>query len=250
MIAQLSVPESTFIKARLGYSKPGSSLTTEQRRDYSGHGYPDLEGIGEFPASVITPSLSASEVLEGLTDSDWSGGSLIEGVWTVNQRKRAKTQAEMDAGFAMAKAAKAAMVLTKDFAGNISGGKFAPLIAAGRIYTIPTPSDPASAGPRTYQIDSGAQANMTSVAGMFNLGVSNAHGGFWRAADNVDVIMTEAECKALFIDAGAYKAAIVRNMWALLKDITAAPNQAALDAIDIDAGTSANASGWPQNGGA
>jgi hypothetical protein len=118
------------------------------------------------------------------------------------------------------------------------------LIETGFRYTLPG----SLADWHTYQIDETSQVNMTSVGGLFALDVADAHGGFWRDADNVNVVMTQAECIAFFAAAAAYKAVIVRRMWQLIVAANAAADSAALDLINVSAGSIDGAGGWPANG--
>ena len=118
------------------------------------------------------------------------------------------------------------------------------LIAAGFQYALPgSPADW-----HTYQIGETSQVNMTSVGGLFALDVADAHGGFWRDADNVNVDMTQAECIAFFAATAAYKSVIVRRMWQLIVAANAAADSAALDLINVSAGSIDGAGGWPANG--
>ncbi len=123
--------------------------------------------------------------------------------------------------------------------------KVGAIVEGGFAYRIP--GDPPG-DLHTYQIGTADQGNMTSIGGLFALGVTDAHGGFWRDAANVNVTMTQAECEAFFAAAAAYKAAAVRQMWALIQAVEDAADHAALDLIDIAAGSVDSVGAWPANG--
>ena len=55
------------------------------------------------------------------------------------------------------------------------------------------------------------QSNITSCYALLVSGVTDAHGGYWRAEDNTNVAMNTAEAKAFFEAAWAYGARIIRN---------------------------------------
>lgn len=112
------------------------------------------------------------------------------------------------------------------------------LIAAGFTYSIPggSPLDP-----HTYGIGETDQANMSSIGGLFALGVTDAHGGVWPTLAGGDVEMTQEEATRLFTAAAAYKLGILRNARELMAATRAASNVTEFNAVDIN-------SGWPTNG--
>lgn len=122
--------------------------------------------------------------------------------------------------------------------------RYAVIVAAGFTWRVDS-----NAAWHTYQIDDASQANMVAVQVRFDGGASNAHGGYWRDSSNVDVTLDDAGVQALFAAAYDYKMAAIRLVHALIAAITAAADHAALDLIDITAGTVNSAGGWPANGG-
>lgn len=119
------------------------------------------------------------------------------------------------------------------------------LIAAGFVYSIPgSPTDP-----HTYQIDDGkSQLHMTSIGGLFALGVADAHGGFWRSLANVKVTMSQAECVAFFAAAAEYKMGIIRRAQQMVDTVLAAANAAGVAAVNHLTGAINGSGGWPANG--
>lgn len=90
----------------------------------------------------------------------------------------------------------------------------------------------------TYQIDATAQSNMLAIEAEFLGGEVNAHGGYWRSADNLNVVMTDADVRAFFRAAKLFKMTAIRNAQALTDAVRACGDHAALDALNLDAG-------WP-----
>lgn len=133
----------------------------------------------------------------------------------------------LDAGELASVLAKKKIVKQTDLAALLKA-KF----ATGFSYTVP------GGVAHTYQIDTPAQSDMTSIAAAFGIGDTNAHGGAWRDDSNEMVAMTDDEVKAFFKAARAYGLGMRLRYWTLKAAIEAAADQAALDAIDIN-------SGWP-----
>jgi hypothetical protein len=120
---------------------------------------------------------------------------------------------------------------------------FADRIAAGRVYAIPGDAS----GAHIYQIDAASVANITgavawaSADGAGITGVAAWPAGFaWIDAGNVAVPMTAPECAAFASDVGAYLSALILNNRSLKDAVAAAPDLAALAAIDVG-------QGWPRN---
>lgn len=194
---------------------------------------PAANGAANFKAGwvilddvLVTPTLGDDEVRGDLGSTPVVDLEAATATWTY--AAAAKPLADRQA--AMVAAAKA---------------KVGAIVAAGFAYRIPG-SPPGDL--HTYQIGTADQGNMTSIGGLFALGVTDAHGGFWRDAANVNVTMTQAECEAFFAAAAAYKAAAVRQMWVLIQAVEDAADHAALDLIDIAAGSVDSVGAWPANG--
>lgn len=225
MIVQWNVSTGDYIATLPGYPgdrpwgsawrNPGA-LVANCPAEYQGSGY--------GPATVTT-TLGSHEEWAG--EPNYSAGSLVDGEWECTRPKQTTALSSH-------KASKASEIKVKA----------AAIVADGFVYDLPG-NDPAD--PHTYQIDESAQANMTSIAGMFALGESNAHGGFWRALDNANVTMTDAQVKAFFIAAAAYKTAVIRRMWELIAAVSDATDHAGLDLINIETGAIDGSGAWPAN---
>lgn len=192
------------------------------------HGANFVEGWVILQDELVTPTLGADEVRGALGDTPVVDLEAGTATWTY--AVAAKPLA----------ARKAAMI------GAIKAKALGPggIVTEGFVYSIPgSPEDP-----HTYQIELNDQGNMTSIGGLFALGVADAHGGFWRDKANVNVTMTQEECAAFFAAAAEYKSAVVRRMWALIAAVTEAADHAALNLIDLAAGTIDGQGGWPANG--
>lgn len=131
----------------------------------------------------------------------------------------AKTQEEQDSYTANRKAERRAEVMAL----------LAQKIVAGFSYAVPGGSA------HNYQIDDTSQANMVAVMADFNAGTTNAHGGFWRASDNTNETMSDAECKAFLIAAKAYKMGLIRQSFVHKAGLDAQSTAAEVDAYDITA---------------
>lgn len=176
----------------------------------------------------VTPSLGDDEVLGALGEAPTVDLEELSATWTY---------AVASKSLSVRKAAMTAAIKAKALG---PGG----VVSEGFVYSVPgSPEDP-----HTYQIELNDQGNMTSIGGLFALGVADAHGGFWRDAANVNVTMSQAECTAFFEAATAYKSAVVRRMWVLIAAVVQAADHAALDLINVSAGTINGADGWPANG--
>lgn len=86
-------------------------------------------------------------------------------------------------------------------------------------------------GGHVYQIDDQSQVHMTAVMADFNAGPTDAHGGFWRSAANVNVAMDGPTCVAFLQSAKDYKMNVIRAMWTKIQNIQTAADHAALDAL-------------------
>lgn len=187
-----------------------------------------VEGWVILRDKLVTPSLAAGEDRGALGASPVVDLEAGTATWTY---------AVVTKSLAVRKAAMIAAI--KDKALGLSG-----IISEGFVYALPgSPADP-----HTYQIGLNDQGNMTSIGGLFALGVVDAHGGFWRDASNVNVTMTQAECTAFFEAAAAYKSAIVRRMWALITAVGDAADTDALALINVAAGSIDGSGAWPANG--
>ncbi|WP_193171245.1 DUF4376 domain-containing protein [Nisaea nitritireducens] len=114
--------------------------------------------------------------------------------------------------------------------------EFKKRIAAGFSYAIPH-VDPDPANPEyVYDIDDAAQANMLAIEADFLGGAVDAHDGYWRAADNQNIVFTDDEVRIMFRAAKAYKMALIRAAHALKSACRAATDDVELDAIDITVG--------------
>jgi len=109
-------------------------------------------------------------------------------------------------------------------------------IAAGFAYRVPP-----SAALHTYQIDDTSQGHMVATEADFLRGASNAHGGYWRSAANINVTLADTEVRALFYACKAHKMGIIRHAQTLIDSVLAGADHPALDAINP-------AAGWPVNG--
>ncbi len=215
-----SIVQYPFTRLDAMALKPGKSVGR-------GAGLPQLTEMGfdvvevhSTPRPTDTHQYSYSEVMPV-----WDGG---QSRW---QQAWAQTERPLDA----AKAKKIEAIKAR----------FAAIVSAGFSYRIPnTPPNDL----HTYQIEALDQANMTSVAAAFNLGVPDAHGGFWRDVANVNVPMTQPECEAFFTATLTYKAACVRRMWTLITAAEVAADYTALNKVDEIAGAIDRSGSWPVNG--
>lgn len=136
--------------------------------------------------------------------------------------------------------------------------KFADIVAGGFWYTVP-----GQAKAHVYDIHTEAQNNMNSVQTDFLKGNTNAHGGEWTDASasiggeevDVPVTISDIDVQVFFDAAKAYKQTAYKLKVALKLRIAYAADDAALDLIDVDAGTAPETSpgagdaliGWPPN---
>jgi hypothetical protein len=84
-----------------------------------------------------------------------------------------------------------------------------------------------------YQIDAEAQLNMTSVRLRFSEGATNAHGGYWRTADNQNIAMTDAEVIAFFDAAYSFKLGMIHAAQVAKDAIYGASTVELANAVDI-----------------
>jgi len=114
---------------------------------------------------------------------------------------------------------------------NAAVAHYNALIAAGFTY-----------GGALFQIDSAAQANIAAMGVMALGSITDPAGSpwpagfYWIAADNSHLPMDAAQMYAFGRAAGAYVSACVLRLRAIKDAIASAPDQAALDAIDVTAG--------------
>ena len=93
-----------------------------------------------------------------------------------------------------------------------------------------------------YQIDTAAQANLAAMGIMALGSITDPAGSpwpagfYWIAADNSHVPMDAAAMYAFGRAVAAYVSACVLRLRAIKDAIASAPDQAALDAIDVTAG--------------
>ena len=136
-----------------------------------------LVGFGWAELTHSFPSLKPWE--EGVK-ADVSTGALVNGTWKVTgtKKNRPKLNVYND---------KIVTVNTK----------VAEVLAAGFTYEGVL-----------YSLD---QGNMTSTYAMLSSGITNAHGGYWRAQDNSKTAMTDDEALTFFASAYAHGATAIRN---------------------------------------
>ena len=97
-------------------------------------------------------------------------------------------------------------------------------------------------GGTLFQIDSAAQAQIAAMGVMALGSITDPAGSpwpagfYWIAADNSHVPMDAAAMYGFGRAAGAYVSACVLRLRAIKDAIVSAPDQAALDAIDVTAG--------------
>ncbi|MFX4223522.1 MAG: hypothetical protein ACMVO3_22620 [Thalassobaculum sp.] len=203
------------------------SWSSAQKANPDNMGAPDLVGRAILRDVITPPSPGAGQRRGPLNETptiDFEAGTAT---WTYTL---------IDKSLSERKADKVAAIKRKA----------AALVAAGFTYAIPgeSPLDP-----HTYAILDADQANMLAVQVRFSKGGTNHHGGFWRCTSNHNVTMSDAEVQAFFDAAYAYKMGIIRNASVLVDAVRTAANVAALNLIDVDAGTNDSAGGWPTNGG-
>ncbi|WP_274626580.1 hypothetical protein [Arvimicrobium flavum] len=80
-----------------------------------------------------------------------------------------------------------------------------------------------------------SQTTYTIAVGAGHGAVEDAH---FRTEDNVSFTLSYADGQAVLLAMAAWGAAVMRNSWTLKDAVTAAADDAALDAIDIEMG-------WP-----
>lgn len=212
-----------------------STWDLAQRLNPDDMGAPDLVGRAILVDELVSPALDSDKVL---------GPVGAEPILDLEAGTATWTHTISDKPLALRKIEMIAQI--KRLALGPDG-----IVAQGFVHSVP-----GGDGPHTYQIEAADQNNMTSIGGLIALGVTDAHGGFWRDINNVHVTMTQEECVAFFAAAAAYKAAVVRRMWALIVAVTNAENHDDLDRIDIAAGTVTTivegepvvSDAWPENG--
>jgi hypothetical protein len=126
------------------------------------------------------------------------------------------------------------------------GLQYVGLFAAGFNYSVPGDAS----GLHNYQIDPASIGNITAAGSWATSLVALTsvpsplapwpNNFIWIDSVNVAVPMTAEQCAAFATAAGAYVTALILNNRALKTAISAAPDMATLQAIDITAG-------WPTN---
>ena len=99
---------------------------------------------------------------------------------------------------------------------------------------------PGSGETHFYQIDDVSQNHMVAVYADFLGGATDAHGGFWRSAENANVAMADAQVQTFFLAAKGFKMALIRGAQAHKDAISLLDTVAAAVAYDT-------AAGWPSN---
>lgn len=91
-----------------------------------------------------------------------------------------------------------------------------------------------------FQLGNNGRENMSDTLNVFNTGVANAHGGYWRSGSNEEIVMSDATAKNLFVLSYVYGASCVRHSHQLKTYVNNANTVASVESIDINGS-------WPNN---